>query len=196
MELFEDYRFLCDLNETQKLLYLILLGLAGKTNNKIRNDIEFIKSRMNLKSITEKDLEKISEVFPKFKLSKDYWYFENFEEHHNWYEGSTKGVPKEAQNRIDKKRKDIVSEVISEEFEKLPLKTKIYPTKEEAVAFFTAEGLPEEGVNFWTFYEMRGWVQGASKIPIKKWKMAAARWIHQNRKETKDPYANLPRQVL
>lgn len=104
MEIFEDDRFLFDLNDRQKGLYLMLLGLAGKTNNMIRNEIGFIKARLNLKDVSISDLQTISKVFPKFILHNGYWKFSNFEEIHNYILGKSKGNPKELQ-RVEQKEK-------------------------------------------------------------------------------------------
>lgn len=114
MELLEDHRFLYELNETQKGLYLMLLALAGKTNNKIKDDLTFIRGRLNLQSIVHKDLEKISEVYKKFKLTDGYWGFENFDKEHNQILskgiGISQGYPKDSQriykNRIEKNREE------------------------------------------------------------------------------------------
>ena len=114
MELFEDHRFLIDLNDTQKGLYLMLLGLAGKTENRIRNDINFIKIRLNLTNIQESDLLRINEVYPKFRLKEGHWGFENFEETHNYTIQNKKtqneGIPKEllgiAQNKKENKKEN------------------------------------------------------------------------------------------
>lgn len=119
MELFEDDRFLFDLNDRQKGLYLMLLGLAGKTNNMIRNELNFIKTRLNLKNLEISDLESISKTFPKFILHKGYWQFKNFEEHHNWYLGTPKGAPRFAQNKNKKENKNIEQDFLAP-----PYKTK------------------------------------------------------------------------
>lgn len=107
MELLEDHRFLYDLNESQKGFYLLLLALAGKTNNKIKNDLIFIKGRLNIQTITDADLERISQVYPKFHLINGYWEFDNFDREHNQILskdiGISRGYPKDSQ-RIDKKR--------------------------------------------------------------------------------------------
>lgn len=107
MDLAEDDRFLIDLNDTQKGLYLMLLMLAGKTNNHIRNDMSFIKGRLGLKTLDESDILRISEVFPKFKCISEYWKFEDFEEIHNYTLGKSKGTPKE----IPKSKKGTPKEV-------------------------------------------------------------------------------------
>lgn len=112
MELLEDHRFLFQLNDRQKGLYLMLLALAGKTNNQIFNDIVFIKGRLNIKEVDIDDLKKISEVYPKFRLLNDFWGFDNFDETHNQILskdfGISQGYPKDMQrmdkNRIDKNR--------------------------------------------------------------------------------------------
>lgn len=114
MELFEDDRFLIDLNDTQKGLYLMLLVLAGKTNNRIRNDINFIKVRLNITNASENDLMRINEVYPKFRLKEGYWGFENFEKIHNYTiqnkNEANEGTPKEflgiAQNKNKKKKEN------------------------------------------------------------------------------------------
>lgn len=107
MELFEDPRFLIDLNDTQKGLYLMLLGLAGKTENAIRNDIGFIKKRLGLDALKEADLLKISEIYPKFTLKKGVWKFRNFEEIHNYTigkKGKSQGNPKELPGIVQKEK--------------------------------------------------------------------------------------------
>lgn len=114
MELLEDHRFLYELNETQKGLYLLLLALAGKTNNKIKDDLVFIKGRLNIQSIVHEDLERISEVYTKFRLIDGYWSFDNFDREHNQILsrdiGISQGYPKDIQridkNRIEKNRID------------------------------------------------------------------------------------------
>lgn len=107
MELLEDHRFLFQLNDRQKGLYLMLLALSGKTNNKIYNDLTFIMGRLNLKELERADLERISEVFPKFRLSGEFWGFDNFDQAHNQILskdfGISQGYPKDMQ-RMDKNR--------------------------------------------------------------------------------------------
>lgn len=116
MELLEDVRFLIDLNDTQKGLYLMLLALAGKTNNCIRNDLNFIKSRLNLTKLDKSDLEQVSKIFPRFKLVNGYWTFEDFEEHHNYIlptkreflrksKGNPKACPEEEREEEKEKKR-------------------------------------------------------------------------------------------
>lgn len=109
MELLEDDRFLFDLTDAQKGLYLMLLALAGKTNNHIRNEIHFIKSRLNLSSLNMADIERVSVVFPKLRCSNGYWSFDNFEETHNYIMAKyrkSKGTPKERQRLEQNKNKN------------------------------------------------------------------------------------------
>lgn len=168
MELFEDYRFLFDLNDNQKLLYLLLLGLAGKTNNKIKDDIEFIKTRMNIKDLNKNDLRHISSVFPKFKLVDGYWEFENFEEHHNWYsKSSAKVVRKYSQNKNKKENKN----------------KNIYigaPTLEDCMTYFKELGHPLEANKFFDYYEAQGWVRKGG-VRIASWKACARMWVSKSK---------------
>ena len=106
MELFEDDRFLFDLNDRQKGLYLMLLALAGKTDNKIRNEPGFIKNRLGLSELDINDLTAISNVYSKFRLNGGYWTFDNFEETHNYILGKYKGTPKELPSRSQNKNEN------------------------------------------------------------------------------------------
>lgn len=171
------------LPDSGKLLTIVLLDLARKTGNRIAEEylfIEYLKGNYGIL----RDFKTNKEVFILCKLLSD----------NDFLSDNASDIQDKI--REDKTRQEEVREIISEEFEKSPIKTSLYPSEAECVAFFTAEGMPSEGVNFWTFYEMRGWVQGPSKIPIKKWQMAARRWMKQNRNETQDPYKNVPRQIL
>jgi len=144
MELFEDDRFLIDLNDTQKGLYLMLLGLAGKTNNRIRNDINFIKIRLNIVNASESDLMRINEVYPKFRLKEGYWGFENFEKIHNYTiqskNNENDGTPKEflgISQKKNKKKKENNTLLKKEAFEVF---WKNYPkkvAKQDALHAFT-----------------------------------------------------------
>lgn len=171
MELLEDDRFLFDLNDTQKGLYLLLLALAGKTSNKIRNEENFIRTRLALSTNTlMEDIKHISAVYPKFKLVNDYWVFEDFDEHHNYYyptKGNTEVLPKVYQNKNKKENKSNIAS------------TNI-PTKDQVLLFFKNSASENEGLKFWEYYEMVGWVVGKARKPIKNWEMAAHRWIKNN----------------
>lgn len=106
MELFEDDRFLFDLNDRQKGLYLMLLALAGKTNNAIRNEVGFIKNRLGLSDLDIHDIETISRVYPKLRLKGGYWVFDNFEKTHNYIIGKYQGTPEELQRSAQNKKEN------------------------------------------------------------------------------------------
>lgn len=54
--------------------------------------------------------------------------------------------------------------------------------KDAVISFFKNQGCESEGIKFWEYYEMIGWVSGKYSKPIKKWKMAASGWINRNKK--------------
>lgn len=174
MELFEDDRFLIDLNDAQKGLYLMLLGLAGKTNNAIRNDIGFIKGRLNLKELKESDIERISKVYTKFKLIDNYWTFENFAEAHNYVIGNTKGNPAEFQrsykkeNKKENKKKNKTEHCASR------------PTLDQAISYFTELKKPQEAAKFFNHFESNGWVVGKAKATMRNWMAAARGWVERS----------------
>jgi len=103
----EDDRFLYQLNESQQLLYLKMLVLAGITGNKIPKNFRFIQNKINYahdEQCFNADIKRIMEVFPHVRADDFCYYIDNFWELHNWYEeegvpkeflGSSKGVPKE-----------------------------------------------------------------------------------------------------
>lgn len=174
MELLEDDRFLFDLNDTQKGLYILMLALAGKTNNKIRDEVDFIKVRLGLKVLNRNDLIKISQVFTKFKLVDNYWCFDNFDDSHNWILskswsslGNSQGTPKDFQrkekNRIDKNRIDN------------NIGRFAPPTLDQVIEYFTEtlKATRDQAVTFFEFYGSKGWVVG--KAPMKNWHLAASR---------------------
>jgi len=114
LEIMNDKRFLFDLDDGQKLLFLGLLMLAGATNNYVPDDENFLKNRLNLSESTQnirKNLSKILSIFPKTVSRNGFLKFKNFNRLHNYIRecpGSALGVPKEAldKNRIDKNRID------------------------------------------------------------------------------------------
>ena len=56
------------------------------------------------------------------------------------------------------------------------------PNKDEVVLFFSNTlAAPQEAIPFWEYYEMVGWVVGPSRKPIRKWTMAAHRWVKNNK---------------
>ena len=91
----EDDRFLFQLNESQQLLYVKLLMLAGRTYNQIVKRPKFICSKVNYPHEEEcflKDINRIMEVFPKFKSNEKFYYFENFHELHNQIQDDKWGI--------------------------------------------------------------------------------------------------------
>lgn len=179
MELLEDHRFLFELNDTQKGLYILLLALAGKTNNKICDDMVFIKGRLNLKDIEHKDLERISKVFPKFILVNGFWEFKNFNEEHNQILGISQGYPKDtqrmAQNRIEENRKEKSNSTFKP------------PSEEETIEHFEKKlnSTKEQALRFYNFYGSKDWMVGRNRM--KNWHLAATRsldWV-QNKVEAK-----------
>jgi len=110
LETLNDKRFLFDLDDSQKLLFLGLLMLAGATKNSIPDDVNYLKNRLNLDENTEKiaqNLQKIYSVFPKTLCVNGHIKFKNFNELHN-PTGNSKGTPTELQrtHRVDKSRVD------------------------------------------------------------------------------------------
>lgn len=112
----KDDRFLYHLNESQQLLYIKMLLLAGITENKIPRKIRFICDKIGYHHDEEcftKDIARIMEVFPKLKKNENYFYFLNFDKLHNqvrtstWNKGIAQGLAQGlCKNRIDKNRID------------------------------------------------------------------------------------------
>lgn len=124
----EDDRFLYQLNESQQLLYIKMLYMAGTTKNNISKNISFIKNKINYHHEEQcflSDIERIKIVFPKFKEIDGFYHFENFEELHN-YIGKSKGNPKEIQrsskgsyqnkNKKKNKNKSVAPTLTDDEF--------------------------------------------------------------------------------
>lgn len=143
MDLFEDPRFLVDLNDTQKGLFLMMLGLAGKTHNKIRDDVGFIKGRLNLTHLRRSDLQKIATTYPKFQCVNGFWQFDKFEEIHNYTlkanqrnsQGNPSDVPEpeEKKNQKEKKKEKKDHLALFSNHDLKTLKTKIAEKQNHAV---------------------------------------------------------------
>ena len=127
LELLQDYRFIRQLNERQKLLYLGLLLLAGASNNAITNDPQYIAWALNIIATPEeitKDIEQICKVYPKLLLVNGILSFSKFEAFHNITFGSSAGVPKgklgsrqiKIKRREDKEKikKDTITQGVSQ----------------------------------------------------------------------------------
>lgn len=108
--LHDDDRFIEKLNDEQKGLYLMLLLLAGATNNNIKDDENYLKRVLNLQNYNQnirKNVDKICEVFSGLISRNGFLKFKNFKKIHNYLRNAD-GTPKETQriakNRIDKIR--------------------------------------------------------------------------------------------
>ena len=112
LELFENDRFLYQLNERQQLLYVKLLYLAGRTVNRIPKNMLYIAHKVNYmhgEDNFERDIQQIQSVFPKFIDNDDFYSFENFDKIHNYIEiqkGDTLGVPEGGRKNKKRIRKD------------------------------------------------------------------------------------------
>ena len=112
LELLNDKRFIFDLNDEQKWLFVGLLLLAGSTKNQVPADENYLKNRLNLSQTPEKVLENLTlicKVFPKTVHCNGVVKFKNFSKLHNptkethW---NPDGTPKDSKNRVDKSRLD------------------------------------------------------------------------------------------
>ena len=112
--LHDDDRFTERLDDDEKGLYLMLLLLAGATNNNIKNDENYLKRVLNLRKNSEnlrKNVDKILEVFPKLVSANGYLKFKNFKKIHNYIRNAD-STPKESQrfakNRVEEIRKEYI----------------------------------------------------------------------------------------
>ena len=84
----EDDRFLYQLNESQQLLYVKMLYMAGTTNNHIPKNINFICNKLNYHHESNSflaDIERIKTVFPNgFIEDNGFYKFRNFNTLHNY----------------------------------------------------------------------------------------------------------------
>lgn len=167
----EDDRFLYQLNESQQLLYIKMLYMAGSTNNKITKNVRFICNKINYhheESCFLSDIERIKTVFPRFNEGDNFYYFLNFESLHNFI-GSSKGNPKEFQ-RIGPEKSKSKSKSKSKRREEL-----VIPPSLEDVSLYCKER--KNGIvaqRFIDFYSSKGWLIGKSKM--KDWKAAVRTW--------------------
>ena len=103
----EDDRFLYQLNESQQLLYIKMLYMAGSTNNKTPKNIKFICNKINYhheEACFTADIERMKNLFPGFQERNGFYYFNNFNKLHNFI-GNSKGTPKEHQRIAPEKSK-------------------------------------------------------------------------------------------
>lgn len=109
LELLNDKRFIFDLNNDQKWLFLGLLLLAGSTKNTIPNDENFIKNRLNLPENTEKIRQNLNFIFSIFRgvvVKNGHIKFKNFNELHNQVRDSLSVSPEYAKAVQDKRREE------------------------------------------------------------------------------------------
>ncbi|KKL59149.1 hypothetical protein LCGC14_2218230 [marine sediment metagenome] len=118
LELLNEKRFIFDLTPEQRYLYTGLLLLAGDTKNKVPDDENFIKNRLNLPDSLEKireSLELIIRLFRGITRKNGYIKFNNFNKLHNQVKDSGR-IPEEYPKvsvdkvRIDKVRLDKIIE--------------------------------------------------------------------------------------
>jgi len=95
LEILNDKRFIFDCNDSQKWLYIGLLLLAGSTENKIPNEENYIRNRLNLSETiqeTRANLLFLLKVFPKMITKNGFISFINFNQLHNRI-GISEGTP-------------------------------------------------------------------------------------------------------
>jgi hypothetical protein len=86
LELFDgDDRFLYQLNESQQLLFIKMLFMAGRTGNAIPKNHRYICNKINYAHLDafDPDIKRIMEVFPGLQENGDRYYFKNFSNLHN-----------------------------------------------------------------------------------------------------------------
>ena len=151
----EDDRFLYQLNESQQLLYLKMLILAGKTGNNIPKTYTYIKNTINYnheQGCFDADIKRIRAIFPKLKETDNGYYFEKFEELHNYIDKEvlkakkeekkkqqeiqrkSAGTPQETQRTLS----DVEVEVDKEVDKDIHLAKEVSPVKQLMDYFFTA----------------------------------------------------------
>ena len=149
----EDDRFLYQLNESQQLLYIKMLYMAGSTNNKITKNNRFICNKINYhheESCFLSDIKRIRDVFQMFKEDNECYYFEKFEELHNFIPRKSQGTPKELQRIAPEKskRRVIEDKDIQTFFSYFLVKTKkdftLTADKKELIARRIADGYTVE----------------------------------------------------
>lgn len=108
--LLNDYRFY-SMSEDSQLLYVKLLLLSAETTNKIPKDTQIIRS-LTRSSLTNIEmgisLKEIQKNFPKFKSTRGFYYFQEWDYKHNFI---AKGVPEEIpSNSAGVRREDKIRE--------------------------------------------------------------------------------------
>ena len=87
LQLADDPRFIMELNDSQKLDYLLLLLMAGLTHNEIPDNQEWFKSRFHLQKNSVEistNIAKIMKVFKRVVKYRGKYKFSKFKELHNY----------------------------------------------------------------------------------------------------------------
>lgn len=109
LELLDDIRWQDQCTERQQLLYIKLILLAGRLDNDIPNDPNYLKREVNYKrypSELTRDLDHLSSIFDKLIVDTKSIRFSNFNELHNL--GKTQKPERERpeKRREEKRRKE------------------------------------------------------------------------------------------
>jgi hypothetical protein len=121
LELLNDKRFIFDCNNDQKWMYIGLLLLAGGTGNKIPNDENYIKNRLNLPESAPKireNLDFLIATFPKLTDKNGCFKFKNFNALHNRL-GNSEGNPEELQRGVQIREDKSRLEQIRKDYNKI-----------------------------------------------------------------------------
>ena len=165
----EDDRFLYQLNESQQLLYVKMLYLAGSTNNHIPKNIKFICNKINYhheEACFISDIARIKSLFQRFKESREgFYYFNNFNELHNFI-GKSKGNPKEFQRIAPEKSKS--KRRVREELDTIP------PSLDNVRLYCQERKNNVDAEAWYNHYTAKGWLIGKTKMV--DWKAAVRTW--------------------
>jgi hypothetical protein len=134
LELADDTRFTMELNDSQKLDYLLLLLMAGLTHNEIPQDFEWFRSRFHLEKNSleiQQNIEKIRKVFKKLIVFNGKLKLKNFKELHNY-------IYKEKENSLG---------ILKEFYKASPNKVNLFLIISSLISFYiTKKGFREEDV--------------------------------------------------
>ncbi len=197
LELAEDDRFTIDCNDNDKFIYLLLLLSAGLTGNKIPERPEWLLKRFNLsikKDEISMSIQHIVNLFSKVYKQrfgdKLYLKFKGFERLHNWIEnnrGSSKGVPKQSQDKI-RIDKNIIDKTTKKDIKIILLfayKKKIKEFTEETLQSFIKRNIRTaqllKGYSQERLKEVMDWLIKNADF---KWTMeSVSKYVDENLKE-------------
>jgi len=123
LSLADDQRFIMQLNDSQKLDYLLLLLMAGLTHNEIPFNGSWIKARFGLSKSeqeVEQNIEKIRGVYKKLIVRNKQLKFKNFKQLHNY-------IYKEKENSLG---------VLKEFYKHSPNKVNLFLLISNIISFF------------------------------------------------------------